>query len=129
MLALVFILTIGFVAYFDDQVINPKMKSLSRLISQCSSSTFQHFLVHTVCDLYHRQWIGYGNHHYPRPGDGLVSPSSPNGQFHNITAELDLLLYLYRIGDSIIVADGDDIEGKILEIKMLATNRQPSGNC
>ncbi|PMM50263.1 mechanosensitive ion channel family protein, partial [Vibrio splendidus] len=48
----------------------------------------------------------------------------------NITASfLIFFVFPYRIGDSIIVADGDDIEGKILEIKMFHTLiKHPSGN-
>ncbi|CDT55387.1 mechanosensitive ion channel family protein [Vibrio coralliirubri] len=48
----------------------------------------------------------------------------------NITASfLIFFVFPYRIGDSIIIADGDDIEGKILEIKMFHTLiKHPSGN-
>lgn len=48
----------------------------------------------------------------------------------NITASfLIFFVFPYRIGDSIVVADGDGIEGKILEIKMFHTLiRHPSGN-
>lgn len=48
----------------------------------------------------------------------------------NITASfLIFFVFPYRIGDSIIVADGDGIEGKILDIKMFHTLiRHPEGN-
>jgi small-conductance mechanosensitive channel len=48
----------------------------------------------------------------------------------NITASfLIFFVFPYRIGDSIVVADGDGIEGKILEIKMFHTLiRHSSGN-
>ncbi|MFM2640977.1 mechanosensitive ion channel family protein [Vibrio chagasii] len=77
--------------------------------------------------------IGYGNFSifissvFTVIGVGFIAQWSI---LSNITASfLIFFVFPYRIGDSIIVADGDGIEGKILDIKMFHTLiRHPEGN-
>lgn len=77
--------------------------------------------------------IGYGNFSifissvFTVIGVGFIAQWSI---LSNITASfLIFFVFPYRIGDSIIVADGDGIEGKILDIKMFHTLiRHSEGN-
>ncbi|MGI9878145.1 mechanosensitive ion channel domain-containing protein [Vibrio chagasii] len=77
--------------------------------------------------------IGYGNFSifissvFTVIGVGFIAQWSI---LSNITASfLIFFVFPYRIGESIIVADGDGIEGKILDIKMFHTLiRHPEGN-
>ncbi|MEZ8722966.1 mechanosensitive ion channel domain-containing protein [Vibrio pomeroyi] len=99
-------------------------------INRCFSIIYFGFLFATYLIV---SGIGYGNFSifissvFTVIGVGFIAQWSI---LSNITASfLIFFVFPYRIGDSIIVADGDGIEGKILDIKMFHTLiRHPEGN-
>lgn len=99
-------------------------------INRCFSIIYFGFLFATYLIV---SGIGYGNFSifissvFTVIGVGFIAQWSI---LSNITASfLIFFVFPYRIGDSIVVADGDGIEGKILDIKMFHTLiRHPEGN-
>ena len=99
-------------------------------INRCFSITYFSFLFAVYIIV---SGIGYGNFSifissvFTVIGVGFIAQWSI---LSNITASfLIFFVFPYRIGDSIIVADGDGIEGEILDIRMFHTLlKHPEGN-
>ncbi len=136
LLALLFILIYWVLKHSTEKAIQAlaetKTVNATRtaFINRCFNIIYFGFLFATYLIV---SGIGYGNFSifissvFTVIGVGFIAQWSI---LSNITASfLIFFVFPYRIGDSIIVADGDGIEGKILDIKMFHTLiRHPEGN-
>ncbi|MEG3223751.1 mechanosensitive ion channel family protein [Vibrio gigantis] len=136
LLALLFILIYWILKHSTEKAIQAlaetKTVNATRtaFINRCFNIIYFGFLFATYLIV---SGIGYGNFSifissvFTVIGVGFIAQWSI---LSNITASfLIFFVFPYRIGDSIIVADGDGIEGKILDIKMFHTLiRHPEGN-
>lgn len=136
LLALLFILIYWVLKHSTEKAIQAlaetKTVNATRtaFINRCFNILYFGFLFATYLIV---SGIGYGNFSifissvFTVIGVGFIAQWSI---LSNITASfLIFFVFPYRIGDSIIVADGDGIEGKILDIKMFHTLiRHPEGN-
>ncbi|MFV8463276.1 mechanosensitive ion channel domain-containing protein [Vibrio campbellii] len=136
LLALLFILIYWVLKHSTEKAIQAlaetKTVNTTRtaFINRCFNIIYFGFLFATYLIV---SGIGYGNFSifissvFTVIGVGFIAQWSI---LSNITASfLIFFVFPYRIGDSIIVADGDGIEGKILDIKMFHTLiRHPEGN-
>ncbi|WP_215408008.1 mechanosensitive ion channel family protein [Vibrio gigantis] len=136
LLALLFILIYWVLKHSTEKAIQSlaetKTVNATRtaFINRCFNIIYFGFLFATYLIV---SGIGYGNFSifissvFTVIGVGFIAQWSI---LSNITASfLIFFVFPYRIGDSIIVADGDGIEGKILDIKMFHTLiRHPEGN-
>lgn len=133
LLALLFILIYWVLKHSTEKAIQAlaetKTVNATRtaFINRCFNIIYFGFLFATYLIV---SGIGYGNFSifissvFTVIGVGFIAQWSI---LSNITASF--FVFPYRIGDSIIVADGDGIEGKILDIKMFHTLiRHPEGN-
>ncbi|MCW8333097.1 mechanosensitive ion channel domain-containing protein [Vibrio paucivorans] len=136
LLGLLFLLVFWLLKRFTNRTIttlahNKAVSSTrSAFIIRCFNITYFVFLSASYIIV---SGIGYGNFSifissvFTVFGVGFIAQWSI---LSNITASfLIFFVFPYRIGDFIVVADGEGIEGKILEIRMFHTLiRHPDGN-